>query len=128
MALFGSKKKTDTNAAPVAPAVGAPDVTDAAPAVASAPAPVVKEKKARPAKGAVKSGSIVGLNIGNSLIKAVEVTAKNGQVSVTRIASVPTPPDAYQNGVVLSVSALANAIKALWKTGGFKGKAVSTLR
>lgn len=116
MALFGSKKKADA----AAPAPGAPGE------VATAPAPtaVVREKKARASKGAIKNGSIVGLNIGNANIKAVEVVAKNGELSVSRVASVPTPPDAFQNGNVLSVSALASAVKALWKIGGFKGKAV----
>ena len=126
MALFGSKKKTD--AAADAAAVPGTTATATDPGVpdapAAAPARVVKEKKARPAKSAIKNGTIVGLNIGNAQIKAVEVTAKNGELSVTRAASVPTPPDAYQNGNVLSVSALANAVKALWKAGGFKGKAV----
>ena len=116
MALFGSKKKTD--AAAPAPNATAPETA------APAPATVVKEKKARPSRGAVKNGTIVGLNIGNANIKAIEVVARNGELSVSRAASVPTPPDAFQNGNVLSVSALASAIKALWKAGGFKGKAV----
>jgi len=111
MALSGLKKKKD----------GAPDAGASAPAK---PAKVVKEKKARPPKPALKNGVMVGLNIGNAAIKAVEVTAKAGQLSVSRLATIPTPPDAYQNGNVLSVSALANALKALWKAGGFKGKAV----
>lgn len=111
MALSGLKKNKDVSAE----------------AGASAPAKagkVVKERKAAPPKAALKNGVMVGLNIGNASIKAVEVSAKNGQLSVTRLASVPTPPDAYQNGNVLSVSALSNAVKSLWKTGGFKGKAV----
>ncbi len=119
MALFGSKKKGDAPS-PAAPASSAPG----SPAPASVRATVVKDKRARPPKGAVKNGVITGLNIGNASIKGVEVTAKNGQLAVTRLASVPTPPDAYQNGNVLSVTSLSNAVKALWKTGGFKGKAV----
>ncbi len=122
MALFGSKKKTD--AADAAPDASAPNAATPANAAAPAPATVVKEKKVRSNRGAVKNGTIVGLNIGNTNIKAVEVVAKNGDISVTRAASIATPPDAFQNGNVLSVSALANAIKALWKAGNFKGKAV----
>ncbi len=113
MALFGSKKKAD--AAPVA---------DAPSDAAAKPARVVKEKKARPAKGALSKGTVVGLNIGNATIKAVEVTAKNGELSVTRLATVATPPEAFQNGNVLSASGLASAVKAVWKAGGFKGRAV----
>jgi len=111
MALSGLKKKKDTPA-------------DAGASAPVKPAKVVKERKAAPPKAALKNGVMVGLNIGNASIKAVEVSAKNGQLSVTRLASVATPPDAYQNGNVLSVSALSNALKTLWKTGGFKGKAV----
>jgi len=111
MALSGLKKKKDTPG-------------DAGTSAPVKPAKIVKERKAAPPKPARANGVMVGLNIGNAAIKAVEVTAKSGQLSVTRLASVPTPPDAYQNGNVLSVSALSNAIKTLWKTGGFKGKAV----
>jgi len=111
MALSGLKKNKDVSA----------EAGALAPAKAEK---VVKERKAAPPKAALKNGVMVGLNIGNASIKAVEVSAKNGQLSVTRLASVPTPPDAYQNGNVLSVSALSNAVKSLWKTGGFKGKAV----
>ena len=116
MALLGSKKKAD--------AASGKDAAAQSKAKPAKPERVVKEKKARPAKGPVKKGTVVGLNIGNATIKAVEVTAKNGELSVTRLASIATPPEAFQNGNVLSASGLAGAIKALWKAGGFKGRAV----
>ena len=81
-------------------------------------------KEPKPARSSgIKSGTIVGLNIGNAFIKAVEVTSKGGQLSVTGIGVVQTPPESYSNGNVLSVSALAGALRTLWKGAGFNTKA-----
>ena len=134
MALFG-KKKAD---APADDAVGAPVATAGAAGVTLDPngaaggevdiAPKMgktrKEKPPRSAKGSgVKSGTVVGLNIGNAFIKAVEVTSKGGQVSVTGIGVVETPPDSYQNGNVLNVTALTNALRTLWKAANLHTRA-----
>jgi type IV pilus assembly protein PilM len=43
-------------------------------------------------------------------------------MTITGAGVVATPPDSYVNGNVLSVSALAGAIRSLWKTSGFKSK------
>ena len=151
MALFG-KKKQDAPAPNAEPdiiftnptagadpqfAAGAPADADlqitpgavpgAAPDVAVAKGRKAKTPKApkepKAARGGVKSGTIVGLNIGNAFIKAVEVTSKGGQLSVTGIGVVQTPPESYSNGNVLSVSALAGALRTLWKGAGFNTKA-----
>jgi type IV pilus assembly protein PilM len=92
-----------------------------------------KSKKAKAARApkptkakAAKNGVAVGLNIGNQFIKAVEVTSKGGELTVTAMGAVPTPPESYTNGNVLSVSALSNAIKDLWRTAGIKSKVAIT--
>jgi type IV pilus assembly protein PilM len=134
MALFGKKAKD-------APAGTAPDTSSSAVAVAddagtvsgpdSSAAPLGRRAKAaRQPKAAktktVKSGVAVGLNIGNQFIKAVEVTSKGGDLTVTAMGAVPTPPESYTNGNVLSVSALSNAIKDLWRGAGIKSKVAIT--
>ena len=140
MALFGKKKSAaDETTAPVAAVAAESDPLgmDALSAEASADplagaAPVGKKgrlpkaPKEKAGRTKVKNGTMVGLNIGNAFIKAVEVSAKNGEISVSRMAMVPTPAEAYQNGNVLSNSALASALKSLWKEGGFKSRAVIT--
>ncbi len=115
MALFGKKKAADT-----APANG--DANGVAAAPVAAKARKVKAPKA-PKNTVAKGGTVVGLNIGNAYIKAVEVTSKGGQLSVTGMGVVATPPESYANGNVLSVTALTNAIRAMWKQAGLSSKA-----
>lgn len=129
MALFGKKAQD-------APTGTAPDDFSGAVAVADdgtaagSSATTKRAKAARQPKAAksktVKSGVAVGLNIGNQFIKAVEVTSKGGELSVTAMGAVPTPPESFTNGNVLSVSALSNAIKDLWRTAGIKSKVTVT--
>ena len=95
-----------------------------APAKAPAPAKARKVKAAKPAKSsAAKGGTVVGLNIGNAFIKAVEVTSKGGQLSVTGMGVIATPPESYSNGNVLSVTALSNAIRSMWRQAGLSSRA-----
>ena len=105
MALFGKK-------------------TADAPAPVAAPAKARKVKATKPAKPtASKGGTVVGLNIGNAFIKAVEVTSKGGQLSVTGMGVIATPPESYSNGNVLSVTALSNAIRSMWRQAGLSSRA-----
>jgi type IV pilus assembly protein PilM len=137
MALFGKKAKNSSGEVPngasnvpVAESGADPFAADVFASDDAAPSPVeTGGKKGRASKApkapkarSIKNGSVVGLNIGNTFIKAVEVTAKNGEISVTGVAIVPTPAESYVNGNILSVSALAAALRNLWKQGGFKGK------
>ena len=144
MALFGKKKAETPPAEPIAapsmasdsPAdassVAAADnafaddvAADAAVAAPVAPAASKNRRAKAPVakKVGAKSGTVVGLNIGNAFIKAVEVTARGGQLSVTGMGVVATPPESYSNGNVLSVTALSNAIRSMWKQAGLSSKA-----
>ena len=108
MALFG-KKNADTSA----PAKAAPVAAKAR-----------KVKANKPVKSTTsKGGTVVGLNIGNAFIKAVEVTSKGGQLTVTGMGVIATPPESYANGNVLSITALSNAIRMMWKQAGLSSKA-----
>jgi hypothetical protein len=108
MALFGRKAKDaapDPNASNGAGAGGGVAVADDA-ANGTDTAPLAKKGKRvkavrepKPTKNkTVKNGVAVGLNIGNQFIKAVEVTSKNGELSVTAMGAVATPPESYVNG------------------------------
>ncbi|MBW3635602.1 MAG: type IV pilus assembly protein PilM [Armatimonadetes bacterium] len=126
MALFGRKAKDATLDPPVSGADnGAAVETDAPPAKGAKRVKAAREPKAVKNK-LVKNGVAVGLNIGNQFIKAVEVTSKNGELAVTGMGVVPTPPESYTNGNVLSVSALTGAIKDLWRVAGIKSKVAVT--
>ena len=116
MALFGKKTAADT-----APATNTDDAAAVAPPPVAAKARKVKATKT-PKSTAAKGGTIVGLNIGNAYIKAVEVTSKGGQLAVTGVGVIATPPESYANGNVLSVTALTNAIRTMWKQAGLSSK------
>lgn len=135
MALkFGKKAKETAPVETQAPVSieesgGDPFALDAAPADEGQLNGASNGKAARraaktPKAKSAKSGVVVGLNIGNSLIKAVEVSSKGGELTVTAMGAVPTPPESLSNGVVMSVGALSGAIKDLWRQAGIKGKNV----
>ena len=68
---------------------------------------------------------IVGVDIGSSSIRAVEVSDANGaRPSVLRYCEVPLPSGAAKSGDVLEVHSVAGALKSLWTAGGFKSKDV----
>lgn len=123
MALFGKKKTADAPAPATAASPTAGGVAVATPAPVAAPV-AAKARKVKPAKSTTsKGGTVVGLNIGNAFIKAVEVTSKGGQLSVTGIGVIATPPESYSNGNVLSVTALSNALRMMWRQAGLNSKA-----
>lgn len=123
---FGRKKDTAPGAEPSAPGA-VEDFSDfSAEALAgeatngAANGQATAIKKSKPKARSVKSGVVVGLNIGNDSIKAVELRARGGEIAVTAMGMVPTPPDAIANGVVMSVSALSGALRELWKGSKIK--------
>lgn len=129
MALFGKKKTADT-----VPANNTGDLANGDDAnggdvatVPVAPPVAAKARKVKapktPKSNTSKGGTVVGLNIGNAYIKAVEVTSKGGQLAVTGMGVIATPPESYANGNVLSVTALTNAIRTMWKQAGLSSKA-----
>ncbi|MBV9867731.1 MAG: type IV pilus assembly protein PilM [Abitibacteriaceae bacterium] len=87
-----------------------------------------KKAKAPAPKKKLKSGTVVGLNVGNDSIKAVELKIKGDAISVTAMGMVPTPAESISNGVVMSVSSLGHAIRDLFKESGFSShKVVSSV-
>lgn len=69
--------------------------------------------------------TIVGLDIGNSTVRAVELKNPAGaKPQVLRHAAVTLPEGAVHRGEVLEVSTVASALKQLWSLGGFKTKNV----
>ncbi len=85
------------------------------------------DKPPRPAKPkGLKGGSVVGLNIGNDSIKAIEIRGKGDSVVVTAMGMIPTPAESISNGVVMSSAALSRAIRDLFKQSGIKTRRVVT--
>ena len=72
-----------------------------------------------------KSRSLVGLDIGSSAVKAVELKAAGKGYRVTAFASEPIPPDSIVDGAILDSAAVAEAIRRVFETKGFKTKEVA---
>ncbi|TQL41917.1 type IV pilus assembly protein PilM [Homoserinimonas aerilata] len=69
---------------------------------------------------------IVGVDIGNDSIRAVEVTdAAGAKPTVERYHEVPLLDGAARSGDVLEVHTVASTLKRLWSEGGFKSKDVA---
>ena len=68
---------------------------------------------------------IVGIDIGNDSIRAVEVMdATSSRPTVSRFHEVPLPEGAARSGDVIEVHTVAAALRRLWLEGGFKSKDV----
>ncbi len=61
------------------------------------------------------SGSVVGLDIGSSQIKAVQLERHRGNWQVINAGIVPTPPESVQDGVILDVNRVTEAVRQLWR-------------
>lgn len=75
--------------------------------------------------GFAKPKSVVGLDIGSSAVKAVELKVSGKGFRVTAIASEPVPPDSIVDGAIIDGGAVADAIRRLFAQKGFKSKEVA---
>ena len=72
-----------------------------------------------------KPKSVVGLDIGSSAVKAVELRASGKGWRIAAIASEPVPPDSIVDGAIIDGGAVADAIKRLFGNKAFKTKEVA---
>lgn len=69
---------------------------------------------------------IVGVDIGNDMIRAVEVSdAAGAKPVIERYHEIELPEGAARSGDVLEVHTVAATLKRLWSEGGFKSKDVA---
>ena len=66
----------------------------------------------------------VGLDVGTSAVRAVELVLGREQVTLTRFGQVALPPGAVRGGEVLDSPAVATAIRRLWREAGFRARTV----
>jgi type IV pilus assembly protein PilM len=71
-----------------------------------------------------KPKSLVGLDIGSSAVKAVELKPAGRGYRVAAFGSEPVPPDAIVDGAIIDASAVADAIKRVFEGKKFKSKDV----
>ncbi|MBV9043045.1 MAG: type IV pilus assembly protein PilM, partial [Acidimicrobiia bacterium] len=66
----------------------------------------------------------VGLDVGSSAVRAVELVLGRDSVTLTRFGQVALPPGAVRGGEVLDVPAVTAAIRRLWREAGFRSRTV----
>lgn len=62
--------------------------------------------------------TLLGLDIGSSMLKAMQVEGQRGRFKVVRAVQQPTPPGAVRDGIVLDASAVGEAIQQMLKAAG----------
>ena len=67
-----------------------------------------------------KSRSVVGLDIGSSAVKAVELKASGKGWRVAAFGSEPVPPDSIVDGAIIDSTAVAEAIRRVFDSKAFK--------
>src|SRR5438874_546621 len=66
----------------------------------------------------------VGLDVGTSAVRAVELVLGREQVTLTRFGQVALPPGAVRGAEIIDAPAVAAAIRRLWREAGFRSRTV----
>ena len=69
--------------------------------------------------------ALVGLDIGSSAVKAVELKPAGKAYKVTAFGSEPIPPDSIVDGAIIDAGAVADAIRRLFESRSIKTKEVA---
>jgi type IV pilus assembly protein PilM len=72
-----------------------------------------------------KKKAIVGLDIGSSAVKAVELETAGKGYRVSALATEPVPPDSIVDGAIIDATAVADAIRRVFGSKAFKTKNVA---
>ena len=75
--------------------------------------------------GLGKNKAVVGLDIGSSAVKAVELKPAGKGFRVAAFAIEPVPPDSIVDGAIIDGGAVADAIRRLFENKAFKTKDVA---
>jgi type IV pilus assembly protein PilM len=72
-----------------------------------------------------KAKSLVGLDIGSSAVKAVELKAAGRGYRVAAYGSEPLPPDSIVDGAIIDGAAVADAVRRLFEARTIRTKDVA---
>jgi type IV pilus assembly protein PilM len=75
--------------------------------------------------GLRKSKAVIGLDIGSSAVKAVELKSTNKGLRVSAFGIEPVPPDSIVDGAIIDATAVSGAIRRLFENKAFKTKDVA---
>lgn len=68
---------------------------------------------------------LIGIDVGSTAVRAVEIGMTKGKPVIKHASEIPLPEGTIINGELRDPVVLVNALKLLWKTGGFKSKQVA---
>ena len=71
-----------------------------------------------------RSTSLVGLDIGSSALKAIELKPSGHTFKVSAIGVEPVPPDSIIDGTIMDSGAVADALRRLFSSNTFKARQV----
>src|SRR5438067_8045986 len=66
----------------------------------------------------------VGLDVGTSAVRAVELVLGRDQVTLTQFGQVALPPGAVRGAEIVDAPVVAAAIRRLWREAGFRSRTV----
>jgi type IV pilus assembly protein PilM len=72
-----------------------------------------------------KAKPLIGVDIGSSAVKAVELKPAGRGFKVKSFAAEPLPPDSIVDGAIIDAAAVSDALKRLFERGAFKAKEVA---
>jgi type IV pilus assembly protein PilM len=72
-----------------------------------------------------KSKPVVGIDVGSSAVRAVELTKSKTGYQITGFAYESLSPDSVVDGAIMDSRSVANAIKRILTSGNFKAKATA---
>jgi type IV pilus assembly protein PilM len=72
-----------------------------------------------------KAKAVVGLDIGSSAVKAVEMKQTGKTFRVSAFGTEPVPPDSIVDGAIIDAGAVAEAIRRVFENKAFKSKEVA---
>jgi Tfp pilus assembly PilM family ATPase len=70
------------------------------------------------------SGPVLGLDIGSSFIKLVEITAKGSHRELTAVAVMSTPADAVIQGLIIDPPSMGQVLRHLVEVSGARSRRV----
>jgi type IV pilus assembly protein PilM len=69
--------------------------------------------------------SAIGLDIGSSAVRAVQLSGGKGPAALERLGQVMLPPGAVRDGEIVDADQVAEALRILWRQYGFKQRKVA---
>jgi type IV pilus assembly protein PilM len=72
-----------------------------------------------------RNKGLVGLDIGSSAVKAIELRSAGRGIKVAAVGLEPIPPGSIVDGAIIDSATVADAIRRLFDAKGFKGKDVA---